>query len=202
MSLMAQKQDNVVNLAERQRVKRRQVLEQLFTEHSAALRAFLAARLGSRDDLDDLVQEVYLKVAGIEELSERVASNRGSFRAYLFTVGHNLVYDLWRRRSLHHAYTREQRDMEQHSVNEATPDTILAAREELALVKREIMTMPPVWQQVFLLNRVELMSYREIAEQMNISVKQVEKYMSKSLARIRAAVRRAREGKLQETENA
>ncbi len=189
VSLMIRKQSNVVGLKDRQHRANRQTLERLFTEQAAALRSFLAVRLGSGYDMDDLVQDIFLKLAKIEGLSERVANNRGSFKAYLFTMANNLVYDLKRRQGLQKDYSLQQYELNQQQVEEASPEKILVVSQELLAVKEVILAMPPMWQRVFLLNRVELMTYRQIAERLGVSVKQVEKYMSKALHKIREVAR-------------
>ena len=120
-----------------------------------------------------------------------MTEGKGSCRAYLFTIGNNLVLDLKRKRLVRSEYAQEKYELDLEHAGEASPETIVAAREELAVVKEAIMAMPPMWRKVFLLSRVELMSYRNIAEQRGVSVKQIEKYMSKALRCVRDAVRLA-----------
>lgn len=189
--LMAQKTDNVVDLDNRRQLMQEQVLKQLFDEHGVALRSFLAARLGSRADLDDIVQEVFLRLAKVEDLSERMITGKGSCRAYLFTIGSNLVLDMKRKRLVRSEYAQEKYAFDAEHARETSPEAILAARQELGVVKEAIMNMPPAWRKVFLLSRVELMSYRQISEQLGVSVKQIEKYMSKALKCVRDAVKTA-----------
>ncbi|WIO73974.1 sigma-70 family RNA polymerase sigma factor [Porticoccaceae bacterium LTM1] len=185
---MARKKDNVVDLDRRRLQATEQLLKQLFDEHAVPLRSFLAARLGSRADLDDIVQDVFLRLAKMNNLIERMEKDRGSCRAYLFTIGSNLVMDLKRKHQVRNDYAQEKYQLDQEHSGEASPETILAARQELAIVKKAIFSMPPRWQKVFLLSRVELMSYKQIAEKLGVSVKQIEKYMSKALRCIRDAV--------------
>lgn len=189
--LMAHKKDNVVDLERRRQQVTAQVLKQLFDEHAVPLRSFLAARLGSRADLDDIVQDVFLRLAKVSNLDERMTDDRGSCRAYLFTIGSNLVMDLKRKQQVRSEYAQEKYELDREHAGEASPETILAARQDLAVIKTAILSMPPAWRKVFLLSRVELMSYRQIANQLGVSVKQIEKYMSKALKCIRDSVQQA-----------
>ncbi|MCV6605727.1 MAG: RNA polymerase sigma factor [Porticoccaceae bacterium] len=186
---MAQKIDNVVNLCLRRRCKKEQVLKQLFDEHSVPLRSFLAARLDVGSDLDDLVQEAFVRLARIENLNEKMVASKGSCRAYLFTIGSNLVLDARRKQQVRDNYSLSKQGFDAEHAWEASAERVHSAREELQVVKQAIMEMPPAWRKVFLLSRVELKSYRLISEHLGVSVKQVEKHMSKALKFVRDAVK-------------
>lgn len=187
MVYMAKKNSNVVDMNRRPQESRKQVLEQLFREHGAVLRAFLAPRISPGMDLDDLVQEVFLRLARVEDLSERIATNKGSTVSYLITIGINLILDIKKHNAVagKHAYLEAQYVEEE--VLRTSPDVIVCAQQDLKLVEQVVLQLPPVWRKVFLLSRVEGLTYREISQRMNVSVKQIEKYMSKSLKRIRDA---------------
>ena len=50
--------------------------------------------------------------------------------------------------------------------------------------------MKPHWRRAFVLNRFSQLSYRDVARTMNVSTKTVEKYISKALLHLRAALLR------------
>ena len=75
-------------------------LAALVSAHRADLRAFLSARCGDPAEADDLLQELWLKVAGLP--SGPIANGR----AYLFRVANNLVLD--RVRARHRAMRRDR----------------------------------------------------------------------------------------------
>ncbi len=179
--------NNVFDLSD-WRESKQQVLERLFSEHGAALRSFLRGRLGLAGELDDIVQEVFLKLANIDNLCERMAAGRGNNRAFIFTVANNLVVDLERQKTVRRHYDESEKDNAGSVTLEVTPETILVAEQELDIVKRTIMLLTPNCRQVFVLNRFKHQSYQQIADQMGVSVKQIEKYMSTALVKIRDAV--------------
>ena len=103
------KKSNVIGFPCRQREAGKALLEQLFKEHGLALRSFLLARISMPvDELEDVVQEVYLKLAQQDDLNSKIADESGSTRAYLFTAANNLVIDMQRRQTLHRYYIAEQ----------------------------------------------------------------------------------------------
>lgn len=59
-------------------------------------------------------------------------------------------------------------------------DEVLRARERLARLKLGMARLSPRTREVFLLHRLEGLKYREIAEQLSISVSAVEKHVAKA----------------------
>src|SRR5690606_8321859 len=77
---------NVVDLAcSRKKTIKKQLLDELYAEHSSALRAFLQARLRLHEDVDVVVQEVFSKLAALAEgeLRGKLSAGTGSNRAFV-----------------------------------------------------------------------------------------------------------------------
>lgn len=182
--------DNVVRLTDRRRETREQVLERLFNEHGSALRGFLRVRLDVGSDVEDIVQEVFIKLAKLDGLQDRLQPGRMQNRSFLFAITSNLVVDLERKKRVRRRYAEEQqaRAKEELPVNNASPEAITLAKKELEQVKSVLLEMRPCWREAFILNRFRHRSYREVAVDMDISVKTVEKYIKKALIQIRAVV--------------
>ncbi len=103
------KHSNVVELRGQPRETREQVLERLFNEHESHLRAFLKARMGSSDDLEDILQDVFIRVAKMENLQERLPVSGDSNRSFLFAVANNLVVDMERQRQVRRKYIQQHK---------------------------------------------------------------------------------------------
>jgi RNA polymerase sigma-70 factor (ECF subfamily) len=128
----------------------------LVARHSPPLARFIAS-LGGRDEVDELVQDTFVRAFGALD-GFRADS---SLRTWLFTIARRLVLD--RRRA-----ARRRRDDvevdESHVVTEGTPlDTLVAAetRQKLAQVMDRLT---PTQREVFRLRVGEGLQYREIAE--------------------------------------
>ena len=63
-------------------------------------------------------------------------------------------------------------------------------QQQLAHIRRLILQLPDRCREVYLLNRMEGMSYTEIAERFGISVKAVEKHVSRALKGLREGMAR------------
>ena len=128
----------------------------LVERHAPALARF-AASSGVRDDIDELVQDTFVRAFSALD------GFRGdsSFRTWLFTIERRLLLD--RRR----AEKRRGTSVELQEGTSATEydalDNLLANESESA-VKAAIDGLSPTQREVFLLRVVEGLSYKEIAE--------------------------------------
>ncbi len=190
---MAKHNEKVVNFTGWRRETKSEILERMFKEHGGALRSFLRARIGSGVDIDDVVQEVFLRLAKMDDLFDSLSPCSGSNRSFILTAANNMVVDMERRKAVRKKYNADHSDQEKQRVTEITPEKIAEESEQLEMINRVIMDMRPNWRRVLILNRLENKSYRQLAGEMGVSVKQIEKYMSRALATIRDAVRQMRE---------
>ncbi len=168
---------------------RQQALDRLFNEHGDALRRFLRVRMGRDSDLEDIVQEVFIRLARLDDLSRRMPAGSASNRSFIFAVANNLTVDLERHRRVRYQYQEQQQAKinEEDEQFDITPESIALASEELQQIKEVIINLDPNWRDAFILNRFQYKSYREIAAEMGVTVKQVENYMKNALLRLREA---------------
>ncbi len=180
----------VVDMDERRRETRTRLLEQLFVEHRSDLRAFLAARLGVTDNsnLEDVIQEVFIRLAKAKALPPEVVAGQQKGVSYLLATAHHHVIDMERGNARRRRFMeREAREKKSEIAAELTPEKAAIAAERLEQLKQVIDQMRPKWRRVFVLSRFRFMSYKEIARDMGLSVKQVEKHMQNALICIRRA---------------
>ena len=185
---MSRQKGKVVPLFNRSETSQ-QALDRLFSEHGAALRSFLRVRMGAEDDLEDVVQEVFIRLAKIAGLAQRLPADGDNNRSFIFAIANNLVVDLERHKQVRHKYAERQQAQarEEDERFDITPESIALASEELERIKQVIMELEPNWRDAFILNRFQYKSYREIAAEMNVTIKQVENYMKNALLRLRRA---------------
>ncbi|WIO73622.1 sigma-70 family RNA polymerase sigma factor [Porticoccaceae bacterium LTM1] len=172
------------------RETQQQALNRLYEEHHVALRKFLRARLGISQELDDIVQEVFARLAKIENLAELLPIGEEGSLSYLFRAANNLAINIERHKTVRNRYLDgEKLRMQSEEVHfDHTPERINLVREELSQIRNVIAGMNINTRQAFILNRFKQRTYKEIAKDMGVSVKQVEKYIQKALVIIRRAV--------------
>lgn len=144
--------------------------------HKSLLR-FLRQRLRVKEDAADVAQETYIRMLQYE--GSRAIQSPSSM---LFRIAINVTNDL--RRAEHSRCVSSQCSIDgmELSSDRPGPDRELAADQDLERLYRVIAELPPKCRQVFLLSRAQLMTYPQIAEHCGISVKMVEKHISRALA--------------------
>lgn len=144
--------------------------------HLQALRGWLARRLRNPADVDDAVQDVWLRA------HDRLASGDvDNPRAYLMTAASSVVHDRARRAKVRHDADHDSLEEFHHPVEWLTPDRVLLGKEAIADVMTRLAQMPERTRDVFVLHRFEGLGYAEIARKMDISVSAVEKHIMKAL---------------------
>jgi len=144
--------------------------------HEAAVRAWLKRWTSRYQDIDDVIQEAYCRLAAMDDVT-----HVGNGRAYLFQTTRNIVLEQIRRSKV----VRIDNVMDMGSLNivdEAPPmDRVVAGARELQRVERLIKRLPLKCRRVFILRRIHGMSQREIARTLGISQAAVEKQAARGL---------------------
>jgi RNA polymerase sigma-70 factor (ECF subfamily) len=161
------------------------LIERLLAEHAVALRLFIRVRLGPayEHDLEDVLQDVYVRLSQIEDLTQRLAGRLDTARNYLLQIASNLLIDRARR-----AQTRQRsQHVSDHelehppSSDTLAPERTLANKRKLQRIEKELNKIKPAQRQAFMLSRVDGMSYREISDTLGLSVSTVEKHIAAAL---------------------
>lgn len=157
-------------------------LDSLYRDHADRLLRFFSRRAGSIE-APDLVQEAFVRVARLEPVLRSALDSPG---AYLTRIATNLLRDRAKmsvRRSIafHTAY-----DDRNHSGID--PHRLLDDREKIARLDAGVQRLNRRTREIFLLHRVEGLTYAEIAEEVGMSVKGVKKQMMKALLQLRRDV--------------
>ena len=152
-------------------------IQEIIRRHHSSLIKFLRRRLSIADDAEDVAQETYIRMMRYEGSSEL-----NSPSAMLFRIAVNVANDHGRAAIARHSkrHTTLQ-DLELTSEVPSAERELLAS-QTLDLLLETIDKLPPKCKQVFLLSRASDMTYPEIAAHCGISVKMVEKHISRAIA--------------------
>ncbi len=155
-------------------------IEQLFRTHYAALCRAVYPIVRDRDTAEDMVQDVFMKIWR----SKTKLDAEQSVKAYLFRAAINTALNFLEKNRRTDPWDDALAD--HYGVN-STEETI-AYQETKQRVAHALGQLPPKCKVVFSLSRFEEMSYAEIAQHLQISVKAVEKHMGKALKIMREYV--------------
>ena len=186
---MSRDSPNIVDLGQhRKTVARHALLHRIIRDHEPALRRFLRARLANHPDYEDLVQEIYMRLARQTNLDEKLSMGEAQTRSYLFSIATNLIRDRHRRKAIRRK-AKWTLAAEEILKNPApSPEDILISRQDLDAARKAILSLPANCRRAFVLSRFRNLSYRKIAEEMNISISMVEKHIMRALTDLRSAV--------------
>jgi RNA polymerase sigma-70 factor (ECF subfamily) len=159
--------------------------ETLFRIHSEGLCAHACRYLQSREEARDVVQDLFLWIWD-HRYEWRV---EGSLQAYLYRSTHNRSFGRLRHRRLEQRFRDAQMRAVESTSAAVAPDHADAAAHlsDLAqAVERVMADLPERCREVFALNRQHHLTYPQIAEVFDISVKTVEAHMGRALKVLRA----------------
>lgn len=135
----------------------------------------------SSEDAKELVQDVFLSLY----LRKNDLQTITTLKAYLFTILKNKVINAYRKKLSQRKYEKEVTNNLRIVTDDPHED--LEAKELNQLMKEKINDLPPKCREVFLLSREEQLSYKEIAEKLNISTNTVDQHIQKALRILRAS---------------
>ncbi|MDR0574120.1 MAG: RNA polymerase sigma-70 factor [Tannerella sp.] len=169
-------------------------LERLFTRFYKPLRAYAFRYVNDAAISEDVVQDMFLEL-WVRREDIRFA-DADAVKSYLFKSVHNHAINLLKQDRLHDHCPLDDIDIDENSLLESYVSSRVLDQEQSLLLKELdaeiagfIETLPPQCRKIFLLSRAGGLKNREIAEQLHISIKAVEKQIGKALSGLRQRLR-------------
>jgi RNA polymerase sigma-70 factor (ECF subfamily) len=145
--------------------------KEIFDEHHKYIRNYLYYLSGDTDLSDDLVQDVFLKV-----WEKRETVKKESVLPFLFTIARHLYFKNHRRKSIYLKFFSSWEE----PAKEVSGEYMMELKEFDKWLQIAIAQLPEKTRTAFLLSRMDEMSYIEIANSFGLSVKAIEKHISKA----------------------
>lgn len=154
----------------------RKTVAEIFGDIESSLSRFLMRFLDRPEDVQDIMQEAYLRVHNASGMSEVKAP-----AAYLYRTAKNLALN---ERALHHnSRTSTVADIDDlpGSIDENSPELAAIVSEELSLAMTALEKLPSAVRETYILRKVHGLSQKETAKHLGISQSTVEKRVAKGL---------------------
>lgn len=152
------------------------LVRSIFLEARDDLKRFIKRMVKSNEDADDIVQETFVRLMQVVE--------PGAIRctkSFLFATARNLVIDAQRRKVRNPIDDRITLD-DVNPIDEAScVENNVSVRQEIELLCRAVEKLPPQRQRAFVLFKFYNQSYKEIADDMGLTVKTVENHIGQGL---------------------
>ncbi len=158
--------------------------EVLFYKYRGKIKGFATKLVPTQIDPEEIVQEVFVRVW----LRKESVNPDKNFESYLFSIAKNLVLD-----HLKSAVNRKLYFVEEHFqqdlIIEEDADMKLSAEKEKKLLEL-IQQIPERRREIFCLSRFEGLTYKQIADKLNISENTVDSQIRNSLNFLRKEFRK------------
>lgn len=158
----------------------KKAFKKAFQDHARQVRNFIYYKSGNLPQSEDIMQEAFLRL-----WKARETVDPGKVKSFLFSIANNLFLDAVR----HQKVKLKHQQAPKREVDGESPQHILEQKEFQQQLENAINALPEGQREVFLLNRIDKLTYAEIAERLGVSVKAVEKRMGKALAKMRKLVK-------------
>jgi RNA polymerase sigma factor (sigma-70 family) len=138
--------------------------------HEPLLRAYLRRKFPALREVDDVIQESYLRV-----WRAKTAGQLRSAKAFLFTTARNAAFDLFRRRQIIPFEPLTEKSTATVYSGGASAADVASLNQELEILADAMRDLPDRCRRILLLRRIHGLSHKEIAAQLGISEHTVEK---------------------------
>ncbi len=144
------------------------------------LRRFFLRRGVARDDLEDMLQEVYLRLARQPD-----AGDVRCAEAFVITIAGNLLRDTYRRRGRRGTECSIDAGRFDAPADGDDPERSAEYSQHLSAAGDVIGNLRPATRRVFLGHRLRGQSYSELSRELGVSVSMIEKHMIAAIAALR-----------------
>ena len=162
----------------------------IFNTYYSRLYYFILEFISFDDIAENIVQDTFFTLWN----KRHELKDDSNLSAYLFTVARNNCLHKLRderyRQKLFTTNSMDQNELEMNMEVLNTFDSSACTFEEIdRIIEKTLEELPPQCKKVFILSRFEERKNKEIAEELNISVKVVEKHISKGLKKFKESLK-------------
>lgn len=150
--------------------------KKIFDEHYEFIRNYIFYLSGDIGIAEDLVQDVFMKI-----WERKDSINDLTLKPLLYKIARNLYFNMYKRNTLDIKFINAS----VHENENESPEFLLEMKEFDEKLQKALADLPEHCRTIFLMSRIDDLKYHEIAISFNISIKAVEKQISKALRLLR-----------------
>lgn len=145
-------------------------LEMLINRHQARIFNFINSKVNDRDTAEDIFQDTFIKV--IRTLKGGQYNEEGKFLPWVMRIAHNLVIDFFRKNNrMPKVKNTEEFDIFQFiSDNSPNVEHSLVQEQVVKDLQKLVQELPEDQKEVLIMRLYRDMSFKEIAENTNVSI--------------------------------
>ncbi|PIF06119.1 MAG: RNA polymerase subunit sigma-24 [Draconibacterium sp.] len=146
-------------------------LEILIQRHKNRVFSYILLVVKNQELAEDVFQETFIKV--IRSLKRGKYTENGKFVSWVLRIAHNLIIDHFRKEKLKGTISNDGLEVDifnSHKFSEETIEDKMVTTQILSEVKELIRELPEDQRQVIHMRHYMGMSFKEIAEQTDVSI--------------------------------
>ena len=162
-----------------------QIIEYYYHHHQAELLAFVSSRLGDKDEAEDIVQDVFLRLL---QYSNPIMET--TLQALAYTIARNLLNDLYRRKQWAVRHGMQPIDYKQQPVtSDDETARALSVQEVTEFLERGLLRVPEKCRELYRMHIYDGMQVSDISQQTGENYKSVEYRLGVARKEIRKYLR-------------
>ena len=158
------------------RLYENRIIKEVYKKYNDSLQRYLSRRLDSQQDVDDVSQEVYLRLIKHRNIEKLTITLQ-----LLCTIATNIIKDRIRRQKVRLANSHVSLTDIDVKSSASTPEEIMRSQEYVQTFKSVYISLNKNSRRAFSLHRFKGCTYAEIAKKMGISKSMVQKHISNVL---------------------
>ena len=144
----------------------------IYDTHFDNLRRYLYYRSGDQDLSEDIAQNVFMKI-----WKKKIDTTKGNIKSLLFKMGTDEFISYYRRSKIEREYVNSQ---DFKLVHQDDDDDNFSEKKKM--YEKALKALTDKQRVALLMNKMEGLTYKEIAESLNLSQKAIEKRISQGLS--------------------
>lgn len=152
--------------------------ELIYDKYADRLFYYILSKTGDQKQSEDILQDVFIEFWNKKNKVEQ------SVYGFLFHITKCMILNHYRSKRVREEYIMHLSTYLQ-DINSVTPQKYVEAKEIMAQIEKLVSQFPLQCRKVFVMSRFKHMSNAEIAEELQISKRTVENYITKSLSFLR-----------------
>ena len=163
--------------------EKKKKFEQFFILTFPKVKAFAWKILRSEEDAEDIAQDIFVKLWDNPEIRE----NKETWDSYIYTMARNQIYNFLKHQSVELSYQEKLVQEDSPSFEFDIYDKLYAKELQL-LIKLTLDNMPEQRRKVFSMSRKNGMSNQEIADNLQLSIRTVERHIYLALQELKKVI--------------
>ena len=155
----------------------------LYESHAPAVLMYLLRQLGSREEAEDILLEVFTLVL---EKGRTLLGDERATRAWLLTVARNKMVDHYRRAGRLARVPLAEVEAQLYAAEEREPEQALLRQEAATQLQAQVQQLAPAQQEVVYLRFAEGLRCGEIAQVLGKSEKATRALLYRALKQLRS----------------